>query len=41
MGKDIRDSDGSSVITRTTIMNNVKDDTLFIKILPLSEESYY
>ena len=29
------------VITRTFFMNNVKDDTLFIKILPLSQTSTY
>ena len=27
--------------TRTAIVNNVKDDTLFIKILPLSQKSDY
>lgn len=34
-------TDGSTVITRTCFLNNVKDDTLFIKILPLSQSSEY
>ena len=41
MGADIRDSDSSLVITRTAIINNVKDDTLFLKILPLSDSASY
>lgn len=28
-------------IKRNAVINNVKDDTLFIKILPLSKESHY
>lgn len=36
-----RDSDKTSVVTRSCFFNNVKDDTLFIKILPLSQTSTY
>ena len=41
MVEEVRDSDRQSVITRTCFINNVKDDTLFIKILPLSQTSDY
>lgn len=41
MGEEVKDSDGRTAITRTAIMNNVKEDTLFIKILPLSQDSAY
>ena len=34
-------SNGGSFISRTSIVNNVKDDTLLIKILPLSISSKY
>ena len=31
----------TTVVTRSCFINNVKDDTLFIKILPLSQTSTY
>lgn len=34
-------NDGVTVVTRSCFVNNVKDDTLFIKILPLSQTSTY
>jgi len=41
MVEESKSSDGSIVITRSCFVNNVKDDTLFIKILPLSQSSQY
>ena len=41
MGTEVKDSDGSTAITRSAIINNVKDDTLFLKILPLSQNAEY
>lgn len=41
MVEETKSSDGSVVYTRSCFINNVKDDTLFIKILPLSTSSEY
>jgi hypothetical protein len=40
MSEEVNDSN-QSVVTRTCFLNNVKYDTLFIKILPLSQSSDY